>query len=159
MDRAERVLYHQIHPAKFATDLTVELASTVLLWRHRLVAGLFVRFVPALVASAVLMRRTEDLERLRASAAGRYVHNHMTPQAQGVRALGDVLTAVGAWRRRPLILVLGWAVVAAGWSGGLLPQERRVETAPEGRSSGHRRRVPRSAGRRTWLGQRQGRGT
>ncbi len=126
MDRAERVLYHQIHPAKLATDVTAELASTVLLWRHRLAAGLLVRLVPALVASSVLMRRTDDLEQLRASAAGRYVHDHMTPQAQGVRALGDVITAVGAWRRRPVIILLGWAVVAAGWSGGLLPGAPRT---------------------------------
>jgi len=157
MDRAERVLYHQIHPAKLAADLTAELVSTVLLWRHRLVAGLFVRLVPAVVASAVLMRRTDDLQRLRDSAAGRYVRDHMTPQAQAVRAFGDVLTGIGAWRRRPAIIVLGWAVVTAGWSGGLLPQDR--ETTAEGSLSGHRRRPGRSAGRRTWLGQRQGRGS
>jgi hypothetical protein len=126
MDRAERLLYHQIHPAKLATDLTAEAASTVLLWRHRLVAGLLVRLVPAVVASAVLIRRTEDLERLRASEAGRYVHDHVTPRAQAVRAIGDVLTAIGAWRRRPVIILLGWAVVAAGWSGGLLPRNRRL---------------------------------
>jgi hypothetical protein len=159
MDGAESVLYHQIHPAKLATDLTAEVASTVLLWRHRLVAGLLVRLVPAVVASAVLMRRTENLERLRDSAVGEYVRDYMTPRAQAVRALGDVLTAIGAWRRRPSIIVLGWAVIAAGWSGGLLPQDRRRETAREGRSSGHRRRTPRNAGRRTWLGQRQGRGS
>jgi HAMP domain-containing protein len=132
MDRAERVLYHQIHPAKLATDLTAEVASTVLLWRHRIVAGLLVRLVPALVASAVLMRRTEDLERLRDSAAGRYVHDHMTPQAEGVRALGDVLTAIGAWRRRPFIIVLGWAVIAAGWSGGLLRGRAASSMPPNG---------------------------
>jgi hypothetical protein len=159
MDRAERALYHQIHPAKLAADLTAEVASTVLLWRHRLVAGLLVRLVPALVASAVLMRRTDDLERLRSSAAGRYVHDHMTPQAQAVRAIGDLLTAIGAWRRRPAIIVLGWAVVAAGWSGGLLRRDQHRETTAGGRLSGQRLRARRSAGRRTWLGQRQGRGT
>jgi hypothetical protein len=156
MDGEERVLYHQIHPAKLATDLTAEVVSTVLLWRHCLISGLLVRLVPAIVASAVLMRRTEDLERLRSSAAGRYVHDYMTPRAQGVRALGDVLTAIGAWRRRPSVIVLGWAVVGAGWSRGLLSQERRGEPDGEGRSSGQRRRTPRNAGRRTWLGQRQG---
>ena len=69
--RADR----QIHPAKLATDVTAELASTVLLWRHRLVAGLVVRLVPAVVATAVLMRQTDDLDWLRASAAGRYVRD------------------------------------------------------------------------------------
>jgi hypothetical protein len=125
MDRAERALYHQIHPAKLTADVTAELASTVLLWRHRLVAGLLVRLVPPVVASAIVMCRTADLERLRASAAGRYLRNHMTPQAQGVRAFGDVLTAVGAWRRRPVIIVAGATLIAGGWLAGLLAQERR----------------------------------
>ncbi len=150
--RADR----QIHPAKLATDVTAELASTVLLWRHRLVAGLVVRLVPAVVATAVLMRQTDDLDRLRASAAGRYVRDHMTPQAQAVRALGDVLTAIGAWRRRSAIIVLGWAVVAAAWSGGLLPQEGRREPDGVGRPSGHRRSARLSAGRQAWLDERQG---
>ncbi len=120
MDRAERALYHQIHPAKLAADITAELASTLLLWRHHLAGGLLVRLVPPVVASAVVMRRTTDLERLRASSAGRYIRDHMTPQAQGGRALGDVLTAIGAWRRRPSIIVAGAALIAAGWLAGLL---------------------------------------
>jgi len=59
------------------------------------------------------MRRTHDLERLRDSVAGRYVRDHMTPEAQGVRALGDVLTAIGAWRHHPALLMPGWVVVVA----------------------------------------------
>jgi hypothetical protein len=125
MDRAERALYHQIHPAKLAADIAAELASTVLLWRHRLVAGLLVRLLPPVVASSMLMRRTADLERLRASAAGRYVRDHMTPQAQGVRAVGDVLTAIGAWKRRPSIVAAGAALIAAGWCNGLMTQEQQ----------------------------------
>jgi hypothetical protein len=56
----------------------------------------------------------------------------MTPQAQGVRALGDVLTAIGAWRRHSALIVLGWAVVAAGWSGGLLRGWAAEAMAPNG---------------------------
>ena len=97
----------------------------MLLWRHRLVGGLLVRLVPPVIASAILMRRTTDLERLRASAAGRYVRDHMRPQAQGVRAFGDVLTAIGAWRRRPVIMVAGAALTAGGWLAGLLAQDQR----------------------------------
>ena len=60
MDRAERALYHQIHPAKLAADIAAELASTVLLWRHHLAGSVLVRFVPPVVASAFVMvgRRT-----------------------------------------------------------------------------------------------------
>jgi hypothetical protein len=125
VDRAERALYHQIHPAKIAADVVAELASTVFLWRHRLGAGLVVRLVPPVVASAILMPRTTDLERLRASSAGRYLRNHMTPQAQGVRAFGDVLTAIGAWRHRQAIIGAGAALIAAGWLAGLLAQDQR----------------------------------
>ena len=49
----------------------------------------------------------------------------MTPQAQGARALGDVLTAVGAWRRRPAFIGAGAALIAAGWFAGLLAQDQR----------------------------------
>jgi hypothetical protein len=125
MDRADRALYLQIHPAKIAADVVAELASTVFLWRHRLGAVLLVRLVPPVVASAILMRRTTDRERLRASAAGRYLHDHMTPQAQGLRAFGDVLTAIGAWRHRPVIIGAGAALIAAGWLAGLLAQDQR----------------------------------
>jgi hypothetical protein len=70
------------------------------------------------------MRRTTDLERLRASSAGRYLRDHMTRQAQGVRAFGDVLTAIGAWRRRPLIIGAGATLIAAGWLAGLLSRDQ-----------------------------------
>ncbi len=118
MDRAERARYHQIHPAKIATDLTAEVVSTVLLWRHRLVPGLVVRLVPPVVASAILMERTSDLVRTRDAAAGEDLRHHMSPGAQSVRALGDVATAVGAWQRRPSLLLLGWALIALGWLAG-----------------------------------------
>jgi hypothetical protein len=118
MDRAERALYHQIHPAKIATDLTAEVVSTVLLWQHRLVPGLVVRLVPPAVTSAILMERTSDLVHIRDSAAGRFLRDHMSPGAQATRALGDVATAVGAWQRRSSLLLLGWAMIAAGWLAG-----------------------------------------
>jgi hypothetical protein len=53
MDRTERVLYHQIHPLKLVADIGASGASTVLLWRRHLVAGLVARYVPPAVASAV----------------------------------------------------------------------------------------------------------
>jgi hypothetical protein len=118
LTRQERLLLHQVHPAKLATDISVSVVSTVLFWRHRLVPGLLVFAVPAPVASAVVLRR--DLSGYRDSAAGRYVLAHMPPSMQAVRAAGAVAMAVGSWRRRPALIVAGLALVGLGWSHGLL---------------------------------------
>jgi hypothetical protein len=99
MDAAERALYHQIHRAKLATDLLAEVISTRLFWQRRVVAGLAVHLVPPVVASAVLTRRTADLERLKGSPAGQYVRAETTPPMVALRVVGDALTVIGAWRR------------------------------------------------------------
>jgi hypothetical protein len=70
------------------------------------------------VASAFLMERTSDLVHIRDSAAGEYLRHHMSPGAQATRALGDVATAVGAWQRRPMLILLGWAMIGSGWLAG-----------------------------------------
>ena len=111
------LLLHQVHPAKLGTDITAEVASCVLLWRRKPVAGLLVRLVPPAVASALLLR--SDLEPLAQTARGRYVLAHMPPAAQAVRAAGDALTAWGSWRRSAPMVLAGAAVIAAGWSFGL----------------------------------------
>jgi len=77
---AERVLYHQIHPAKLLVDWTAGLVAAGSLWRHHLIAALVVRLLPPFLASALLLtgRFDQDLLRYRASAFGRYVARHMT---------------------------------------------------------------------------------
>jgi hypothetical protein len=45
MKREEKILYHQIHPLRFLTDLAVGFIALPLLWRHRLRAALLVTFV------------------------------------------------------------------------------------------------------------------
>jgi len=108
MDFAERRLYHQIHPAKIATDLAADIAGTILLWHHRLAAGLTASFLPPVVASALLMRT--DLTPYQNSAAGAYLRLNMTPTLEAVRLGGFVLHAVGAWRRRPWLIAAGQVV-------------------------------------------------
>jgi hypothetical protein len=39
MDFGEKVLYHQIHPAKLAADISASLVSTYLMWRRRFAAA------------------------------------------------------------------------------------------------------------------------
>jgi len=118
LTREERYLLHQVHPAKLAADVSASAVSTVLFWRHRALAGLLVFAVPPAVASALVMRR--DLDRWRTTTAGRYVLRHMPPSMQVVRGVSAVVTAVGGWRRRPGLIVAGYALTAVGWSHGLL---------------------------------------
>jgi hypothetical protein len=44
MDLGEKVLYHQIHPAKLTADVSGSLVSTYLMWRHKFVAALLSAF-------------------------------------------------------------------------------------------------------------------
>jgi hypothetical protein len=133
MDQTERTLYHQIHPAKLATDLTAELVSVWLIWRRRFVAGVLVHLVPPIVASAIVTRRTTDLERLRDSPAGHYIRSEMTSAMVGLRVLGDLLTVIGAWRRRPRLIIAGAILVVAGWTLG--PRDRQPTADHRGGSS------------------------
>ena len=116
MDR-DAYLLHQVHPAKLATDITVGVVSGWLMWHRRVPAALLAAFVPAAVASAVLMRR--DLSGLRQTRRGRYVLAHMPPSAQAVRLAGQLVAWRSAYRHRPWGIVAGHLVVVAGWSYGL----------------------------------------
>jgi hypothetical protein len=118
VDAPERTLYHQIHPAKLATDLVAEVVSVRLFWRHLPLAGFAVHLVPPVVASAIVTRRTAELERIKASPAGRYIQAEMTPPMVALRVVGDTVTVVGAWRRQPLVIAAGALLVVAGWTLG-----------------------------------------
>ena len=120
----ENAVLHQVHPLKLATDIAAAGASTVLLWRRRPLAGLLVRYVPPMVASALVLGFA-DLDRLRGAPAGRYVLRHMPDGAVAVRFAGDTLMALAAWRRSGPGLAAGAALVMAGWSHGVLPRGRR----------------------------------
>jgi hypothetical protein len=129
MDRADRVLYHQVHPLKLASDGTAELVSLPLIWRGRYRLGLAVHLLPPIAASALVMRRTADLERIRDSSVGRYVRVEMTGSMQAVRLLGDAVTVVGAWSHRRPLIGLGALIVVAGWTmgpGGVARRRGRV---------------------------------
>jgi hypothetical protein len=55
MNRRERVLYHQIHPAKLLTDVGTAAVAAALLWMHHPVLALVVGFVPSIIVSVVLV--------------------------------------------------------------------------------------------------------
>ena len=119
MGRGDRdaILVHQVHTVKLAFDISASVVSNVLLWRHRLGAGLVSRYLLPVVGSALVLGFA-DLDRLRDTPRGRYVIKHMPPASTALRLGGDTLMAVGAWRRKPSWLLAGALIVAAGWSHG-----------------------------------------
>ena len=146
LTRDQRVLVHQVHPAKLAVDIGTSVVSNALLWRRSLVAGLFVRYASPVVGS-VLVLRFADLERLSRSRAGQYVLQHMPPAMVALRLAGDTLMAVGAWKA-PTGVVRGW--IGAGRTGlvgrhpsrctnrltsplSIVPHNRWKHTGPEAR--------------------------
>jgi hypothetical protein len=130
MDR-ESYLLHQVHLGKLATDIAAATVSTVLMWQRHLRSALLIAQVPAIVASASLTHR--DLSGLRDTRRGRYVLAHMPPAAQAVRFLGQIVAWWAAYRHRPGGIVVGVAIVGAGWSFGLVGLgKNRSPAAPSG---------------------------
>ncbi len=117
MDLGEKVLYHQIHPAKLAADIGGSLVSTYLMWRRRFVAAMLGAFAPAALAS-VLVIRYADLEKRKRSAFGRYIRRYMNRRVEAWRFFGQVVVWGGAWYRRGWLLPIGWGIVIVAWASG-----------------------------------------
>jgi hypothetical protein len=118
MTNKEKVLYHQIHPLKLATDISVSIVSLYLFWHHMLIAGLAVHLLPP-VAGSLLVMKYADLETLKSSRLGRYVAIHMGALPQGVRLAGDIVTVFGAWYQSWLLIIIGLIIVLGAWMNGL----------------------------------------
>jgi hypothetical protein len=116
-------LLHQVHAAKLATDISAGLVSGWLMWHRRVPAALLAGFVPAAIASALVTRR--DLSALADTRRGRYVMAHMPPAAQALRLAGQVVAWRAEYKHRPVGIVAGHALVAIGWSHGLLDSAQR----------------------------------
>jgi hypothetical protein len=119
MTTREKVLYHQIHPLKLATDISAQIVSFWLFWIHLLLPGLLAMFVPPLIGSALVMHFA-DLTRQRDSAVGRYIAWEMTPAMQAVRLAGTLPISLGAWFHLWWLAALGLGLVIFGWLRGLL---------------------------------------
>jgi len=128
MTPQEKALYHQIHPLKLFTDISVEVISLYLFWKRKFFAGLIVMFLPPILASLLIMRWV-DLESYKQSAFGGYLRTYMTSFAVTLRVLGTIVTHVGAWYHRPLLMPPGYGLILVGWLRGLLwpkePAERK----------------------------------
>lgn len=120
MNSREKLLYHQIHPLKLATDITVTPIALYLLWQHRIAPAIVVGFVPPIVVSTWMMIWHPDLEGMKNSALGKYISKYMTPTVEVVRFLSLVPMAWGAWTHTLWLIALGLLIVSLAWCNGLI---------------------------------------
>jgi len=113
----EKFLFHQVHPAKLATDIGAAIVSLYLLWQHQLVIGLLTHFIPPPIGSAAVIRFA-DLDSYKNTRLGAYLLRYMTPIAQAARLAGDLITIGAAWYQSFAGILFGLAVIAAAWSYG-----------------------------------------
>jgi hypothetical protein len=124
MTLKEKILFHQVHPAKLATDVLSAIVSLYFLWQHDIFVGIVTHYVPPPIASFVVMRFA-DLVPYKNSRLGAYLSRHMTRTAEGVRLAGDLITVFGAWYHSPLGIAIGLALILTAWMYGLvLPSQR-----------------------------------
>jgi hypothetical protein len=125
LSRREKLLYHQIHPAKLTVDIATSLISTWLAWRHELAIGLVVALLPSVVVTLAMLRWM-DLTEQRASRFGRYVAYHMTTRATAMRSLGQVGMWISAWLHAMWGIAAGVLVIVLGWTYSLPSWSRRA---------------------------------
>ena len=117
MTLKEKLLFHQVHPAKLATDIGAAIVSLYLLWQQQLVLGLLTHFIPPPIGSAAVIRFAE-LDSYKNSRLGAYLLRYMTPIAQAARLAGDLITVGAAWYQSFAGILFGLTVIAAAWSYG-----------------------------------------
>ncbi len=106
MRLAEKILYHQVHPAKLATDFGSAAVSLYFFWQHALALALLIHLVPPIAASLALIRFA-PLESYEQSPVGAYLRRYMTRPFEALRLAGDSVMALGAWLHQPLTIALG----------------------------------------------------
>ncbi len=116
---SEKVIYHQIHPAKLSVDIASAVLSLYLFWIHQLILGLLGGFIPSIIASVLIIRYV-NLDRYAVSPLGRYVGKHMTRNMEAVRLAGLFVFWFGAWFHTPWIIGVGCLIVVFGWIRGKL---------------------------------------
>ena len=123
LDIRERILLHQVHPAKLVVDWGTGLTAAWLLWDHRLPAALIVGLLPSILVSIYLILRV-DLSPYRETRLGRYFLSPVTRPGDPVRLFGLILMWAGAWFNSILAAAAGLAIIIFGWGKGLLVRKR-----------------------------------
>jgi hypothetical protein len=109
----EKILYHQVHPAKPAADIAAAVVSLYFFWQHDLVIGLLTHLLPPPIASFAVIRFA-NLEHYKNSRLGAYLLRYMTPTAQATRLIGDIITVFAAWFHSHIGIAAGLVIILAG---------------------------------------------
>jgi hypothetical protein len=118
MTRSDRMLFHQIHPAKLLTDFGTSFASTWLLWEQHWALWALVAFVPSIVMTGLLLRFA-NLDALRRSWLGHYVAQHMSRAVVARRIVGQLVVWAAAAAHVPWLIPFGYFIVVWAWLDGL----------------------------------------
>ncbi len=127
MDIAGKVLYHQLHPLKLATDIGSGLAALALFWNHDVAAGLAIAAIPPLAASILLVapEKVQALDRIKASGLGIRMKERMSAPVQALRLALFVLASAGAWLNSIPVVMAGLLSIAGCWYWVLFFQNRK----------------------------------
>jgi hypothetical protein len=125
MTLKEKILYHQVHPAKLAADIGAAVVSLYFFWQHDLVVGLLIHLVPPPIGSFAVIRFA-NLEGYKSSQLGLYLLRYMTPIAQATRLIGNIIIVFAAWSHSPTGIAAGVAIVLAAWGYGLVLPSRHT---------------------------------
>ena len=120
MNFQEKKLYHQIHPAKLATDITAAIYSSVLFWNHQLWRGIIANLLPPIIASLLIVTFI-DLWQYKKSSFGKYIKKYMTTSAEAVRFAGNIIMVVGAWYHSIVFVCAALILIVLVWMRGILP--------------------------------------
>lgn len=123
MDFREKKLYHQIHPAKLFIDWSTGIIAFYFLWLHKIIIALIVMFVPAFIASVVIIQFV-NLEKYKRSPFGNYINGYMTNTMEGIRFIGFAVAAFGAWFHTFWLIPCGIIIIIFGWIRGILLPKR-----------------------------------
>ncbi len=129
LDIRERILLHQVHPAKLAIDWGTGLTAAWLFWDHRLPAALIVGFLPSILISIYLILRV-DLSPYKETRLGRYFVSPRTRPGDPVRLFGLIVLWTGAWFNSILAAAAGLVIIIFGWGKGLFVK-KRGQTVPK----------------------------
>ena len=94
-------------------------ASSWLLWEAHWLAAAVVGLAPSMLVSAALLLARAELAGYAGAPIGRWVAQHMTPAATGIRVAGQIVMWAGAAAHVPWLLPTGLLVVVFGWMRGL----------------------------------------
>ncbi len=120
----EKLFYHQIHPLKLSVDIGCTFLALFFVWEQEWLKGVITAFLPSMLISMYVLKYV-NLEPVKQSGLGKYIHGYMTKQIEYVRTAGLVAAGVGAWMNDVSILGLGLIVIVATWLAGFFMKKKK----------------------------------